>query len=100
MSQLTARSPVHAVGYIPADVLDIERAVGEVDPFDRRLIVLKYQWFMNLRELGEHLGQTRWVARRRVEHAEGEVENAYSALGTNLIKQPTIEKLSLRTFQP
>lgn len=92
MSQLTARSPMHAVGYIPADVIDIERAVGMIDVSDRRILVLKYQWFMNLRELGDRLGCTRWQARRKVERAEGEAESAYCAFDTNSVKPARLRK--------
>lgn len=92
MFTLTARSPAFAAGYIPADVIDIELAVRQVEPPERRLVVLKYQWSMTLSEIGALLDETKWVARRKIEGAEASVHSAYCALGTKSVKVDIVKE--------
>jgi hypothetical protein len=96
MFVLTGRSPRTPVGYIPADVLDIENAVRRVEVQERRLIVLKYQWRSSLSDIAKIIDATKWSTRRKIEAAEGAVHDAYCALGTNPVKGSKIETLSLK----
>jgi len=75
------KTPLFAVGYIPADVLDIENATKLIEPYERQLVIHKYQWRMSLKEIGERMGCTKWSARRKVEDAEYAVHVAYCSLG-------------------
>lgn len=92
MFVLTAKSPAFAAGYIPADVMDIEFAVRAVDSVERRLVVLKYQWFMTLSEIGELIDETKWVARRKIEEAEAAVHSEYLQLGTKSVKVAIVKE--------
>jgi hypothetical protein len=83
--RLTGRSPLHPVGHIPPDVLDIENAIGRVEWQERQLVIHRYQWHMTLREIGTRIGCSLWAARRKVEDAEYAVHVAYCNLGKNVV---------------
>lgn len=87
---------LYPAGYIPADVMDIENAIKQVEPDERQLVIHKYQWYMSLAELAERHKITKWQVRRRVEDAEYSVHIAYCNLGTNMINPITVGKLSLQ----
>ena len=84
MFVLTGRSPRTPVGYIPADVLDIENAVRRLEVQERRLLLLKYQWRSSLTDIAKIIAATKWSARRKIEAAEASVHDAYCRMGEQL----------------
>jgi hypothetical protein len=90
------KTPLFAVGYIPADVMDIENATRVVEPDERQLVIHRYQWHMTLSEIGKRIGCTKWSARRKIEAAEYAVHVAYCNLGTKSVFKDRVEKLSLQ----
>ena len=89
--------PLQPVGYIPPDVMDIERAVGRIEPKERVIVIHKHQWGMTIAEIGRELGCTKWSARRRIEDAEYAVHVAYCSLGTSMLNTGNVEKPSPRS---
>ena len=86
------------MGYIPPDVMDIERAVGMMEPTERVIVIHKHQWGMTIREIALDLNCTKWTARRRIEDAEYAVHVAYCNLGTEVLNTRKVEKLPLRSI--
>lgn len=77
MFTLKARSPLYAAGYIPPDVLDMERAVGAIEPQERRILVLRFQWRARTIELANLLRINRITAWRRLNDAIGSAHVSY-----------------------
>jgi hypothetical protein len=79
------KTPLYASTYAPPDVLEMDRAVGMVEPGERRIIIHRYLWRMSHTELGERWGLTRNKARHRLEAAEYAVHAAYISLNSRAI---------------
>src|SRR5271169_1773348 len=79
------KTPLFASTYAPADVLEMDRAVGLIEPDERRMVIHRYLWRMTHSELANRWGLTRHKARHRVESAEYAVHVAYISLYSRAI---------------
>ena len=75
------KSRLYPIGYIPPDVIDIERAMKALSEEERKLMIKRYLWGETYREIGSWLNCTHWKARHKVEDAEYDLHIAYCRLG-------------------
>jgi DNA-directed RNA polymerase specialized sigma24 family protein len=90
------KTPLFESTYAPPDVLEMDRAIGQLEPDERTILIHKYLWHMSLSQLGERWACTKWSARRRLENAEQAAHVAYCALGTRYAMKAPQVMLSLQ----
>lgn len=73
----TDKMSLYAPTWAPEDVLEMDQAVGFIEPEERRMLIHRYLWHLSLFELGLRWGISKWSARRKLENAEWAVHAAY-----------------------
>lgn len=72
------KSPLHGIGYVPDEIMRIEKAVCSLTFEHRDMIIQRYQRHLNFKKLGEWIGRDWRTARDRLKAAEHEVHIEFS----------------------
>ena len=68
------KTPLYGATYIRPDIAEAECAVCRIPYPERFILIQRYQYHLNLGQLGHLLEVSRWTARRRLADAESSVE--------------------------
>jgi hypothetical protein len=88
------KTPLFASTYAAPDVLEMDRAIGQIEPEERRMLIHRYLWHMTLSELGTRWAISKWKARHKLADAEYAAHVAYCA--RNMLERPKIPIASVK----
>ena len=82
------KTPLHESTWAPPDVLEVDKAMGLIEPDERRMLIHRYLWHMTHAEIAERWGISKGRARHLLEHCE----YAFHAMFVSLNSRPKSAK--------